>query len=57
MRVMTESKWGKNNRGYSSFGNHLRFGHSASEQLAGAEWIFQTQHVQTPEPSDPQGLI
>src|SRR5262249_32557008 len=39
---MTESKWGKNIRGYSSFGNHLRFGHSASEQLAGAEWIFQT---------------
>jgi hypothetical protein len=54
---MTESKWGKNIRGYSSFGNHLRFGHSASEQLAGAEWIFQTQHVQTPERSDPQGLI
>jgi transposase-like protein len=42
---MTESKWGKNIRGYSSFGNHLRFGHSASEQLAGAEWIFQTQDV------------
>src|SRR5215475_849513 len=54
---MTESKWGKNIRGYSSFGIHLRFAHSASEQLAAAEWIFQTQHVQTPERSDPQGLI
>jgi len=46
---MTESKWSKNVRGYSSIGFHLRFAHSASEQLAGAEWMFQTQQVQTPE--------
>src|SRR5262245_55707359 len=46
---MTESKWGKNIRGYSSIEFHLRFAYSASEQLAGAEWIFQTQQVQTPE--------
>src|SRR4030095_10693968 len=46
---MTESKWGKNIRGYSSIGYHLRFAHSASEQLAGVEWIFKTQQVQTQE--------
>jgi len=46
---MTESKWRKNIRGYSSTGTHLRFGHSASGQLAGAEWMIQTQLVQTPE--------
>jgi len=54
---MTESKWGKNIRGYSSFGIHLRFARSASGQLAGAEWMFKTQHVQTPERSDLQGMI
>jgi len=32
---------GKNIRGYSSFGIHLRFVHSASEQLADAEWKFK----------------
>jgi hypothetical protein len=43
-------------RGCPSFKIHLRSGHSAAGQLVDAEWIFQTQHVRTPELSGPKGL-
>jgi len=57
---MTERKWNKGDEEYEGLSfikDPFTLCHSEPGQFAGAELMFQTQHEQTPEQSDPKGLI
>jgi hypothetical protein len=56
---MTESKWNKGDEeceGLSFIKDPFTLRRSTSGQIVAAEWMFESQHEQTPERSAPQGL-
>ena len=57
---MTKSKWNKGDEEYEGLSfmkDPFTLRRSSSGQIVAAEWMFESQHEQTSEQSDPQGLI